>query len=858
MSLAPGTRLGPYEVIAPLGVGGMGEVYRARDPRLGREVALKVLPPEFAQDDERRARFEQEVRAASALNHPNVVHVYDVGSENGNPFLAMELVDGRTLRDSLSAGPLAPRKVLELAVQIADGLARAHEAGIVHRDLKPENVMVAKDGHVRILDFGLAKLTEPKGDFAEASTSPQMTRSGMAVGTVGYMSPEQAAGKPVDFRSDQFAFGSIVYEMASGQRAFSRKTGPETLTAILREQPEPLAERAPRLPAPLRWIVEERCLAKEPEERYASTRDLLRELQGLRDHISEMGRSGEVEVLGRLPRRVGRGAAALLGLALLAAGLVAGRWLAPRTAAEPPAFQRLTFRKGSVENARFAPDGQTILYTSTIEGRPWEIFSTRLDSPESRPLGLPTARLLAVSRAGELAVILRPRRWGWESSGLLARLSLAGGAPRELLDDVEEADWTPDGQGLLVVRDLAGRRRLEYPIDTVLYQTAGFISSPRFSPRGDLIAFVDHDVRGDSAGRLAVVDLSGKKRDLAAPMSVADVLAWKSDEEIWVSGSRGSRLEIRAAGLDGQERLVWREAGEIQLHDISRDGRVLVTRISRAREIAGRARGASREVSLSWLDWSFPIDLTEDGTKLVFDEQGDGAGAGQFQVYVRPIDGSPALRLGEGRGLGLSPDGQTVVGANDAGFLFLPMGAGQPRALAAPGLAIQRAQWFPDGRRLLVLGHEAGQGGRFWVVDAHSGERRALTPADRPLNRGADFPLSPDGAHFVAREPDRSLSLYPVEGGDPRPIPGASPGDRIIQWTRDGRGVFVIGAAQLPTRVEILDLASGRRRLFKELTPADPAGVSDISPIRLARDGEAYIYSFMRSLSDLYLGEGLR
>ena len=207
-------------------------------------------------------------------------------------------------------------------------------------------------------------------------------------------------------------------------------------------------------------------------------------------------------------------------------------------------------------------------------------------------------------------MILRPRMLGWETTGMLARVSLAGGAPRELLDDVEEADWTPDGQGLLVVRDLEGRRRLEYPIDNVLYQTAGFISSPRFSPKGDLIAFVDHDVRGDSAGRLAVVDLSGKKRDLGSPMAVADMLAWKSDREIWVSGSPGARLEIRAIGLDGRERLVWREAGEIQLHDIGADGRALVTRISRAREIAGRAPGAAHEVSLSWLDWSFPVDLT--------------------------------------------------------------------------------------------------------------------------------------------------------------------------------------------------------------------------------------------------------
>ncbi len=284
MTLAAGTRLGPFEVLAPLGAGGMGEVYRARDTRLGREVAVKVLPSGLSSDPERLKRFEKEARSASSLNHPNIVTVYDIGESGGASFIAMEVVDGQTVRDILAEGALPPKRLLAIAAQVADGLAKAHGAGIVHRDLKPENVMVTRDGLVKILDFGLAKLTHPE-DPSGATQSPTVsgaTEPGLVMGTVGYMSPEQALGKPLDFRSDQFAFGSIVYEMATGKRAFARGSAPETLTAIIRDEPEPIGALAPLTPAPLRRIVE-RCLAKGPDDRYASTRDLARDLQDLRD-----------------------------------------------------------------------------------------------------------------------------------------------------------------------------------------------------------------------------------------------------------------------------------------------------------------------------------------------------------------------------------------------------------------------------------------------------------------------------------------------------------------------------------------------------------------------------------------------
>ena len=275
MSLSSGARLGPFEVVALLGAGGMGEVYRARDARLGREVALKVLPEEFSADSDRLARFEQEARSASALNHPHIVTVYDVGRSDTGPWIAMELVDGKTLRELLSAGPLPAKRCLSIGAQAADALAKAHAAGMVHRDLKPENLMVSKDGFVKILDFGLAKLVTPVPSDSDsiAATAINATGPGTVLGTVGYMSPEQAAGGSVDFRSDQFSFGSILYEMAAGRRPFHRMTPAETMTAIIREEPEPLSRAGPSAPPPYRWIVE-RCLAKDPEDRYSSTLDL--------------------------------------------------------------------------------------------------------------------------------------------------------------------------------------------------------------------------------------------------------------------------------------------------------------------------------------------------------------------------------------------------------------------------------------------------------------------------------------------------------------------------------------------------------------------------------------------------------
>ncbi len=329
MTLPSGTRLGPYEIATPIGAGGMGEVYRAKDSRLGRDVAVKVLPESVAADTERLRRFEQEARSASALNHPNIVTIHDVGQTDGRSWIAMELVEGTSLRQLLASGALPIRRALAIGTQIAEGLARAHASGIVHRDLKPENVMVTSDGLVKILDFGLAKAAAaPAPDASQVATAAQQTEAGIVLGTVGYMSPEQATGRAVDHRSDQFALGAILDETATGRRAFQGASAVETLSKILKEEPEPLAKVQPGVPEPLVWIVD-RCLAKEPEERYQSTRDLARDLAGVRDRTSG-AHPASTSFSGR---GRGRRRAAVLGALVVGAAIVTGAVLLRRSRA---------------------------------------------------------------------------------------------------------------------------------------------------------------------------------------------------------------------------------------------------------------------------------------------------------------------------------------------------------------------------------------------------------------------------------------------------------------------------------------------------------------------------------------------
>ncbi len=865
MRLSAGARLGSYEILAPLGAGGMGEVYRARDTRLGREVALKVLPEDLSSERNRLARFEREARSASALNHPNIVTVHEIGSSDSTAFIAMELVDGKTLRELTVSGPLPARRILNISAQIAEGLAKAHSAGIVHRDLKPENVMVSKDGFVKILDFGLAKLTEPES--GEASAMPTMTdaspqtRPGTVLGTVSYMSPEQASGEPVDFRSDQFALGSMLYEMATGEKAFARKTAAETMATIIREEPEPLGRRRPETPLPLRWIVE-RCLAKDPEERYASTRDLARDLAGVRDHISEVSSAGEALLASPARRR--RSLLPLAAAGLLLAGALAGAWLAPRLwqrpSASAPSFHRLTFRRGSIGNARFTPDG-TVVYGATWEGAgpDMRLYSTRPESPESRLFDFPTADIFAVSLQSELAIrIERSRGLG---EGTLARVPFSGGVAREVIEGIPYAgaDWAPDGKRLAVIRSAGGKDRLEFPIGTVLLES-NVLESPRFSPEGDRIAFFE----GGREFSVDVIDATGKRKKTHSGgwARVAGVPCWTPDgQEIWFTASEGGSPEaLFAVDLSGKRRLVTRVPGILELDDISPDGRVLLAHHTVVISVFARAADASKELDLSWLDASFPADLSLDGKTLLLTERGEGSGPAP-SVYLRRTDGSPALRLGEGRAIALSPDQKSVLASatSEKGkpprLTLLPTGAGEARALENDRFTgFHWAAFSPGGESVFFSASEEGKRPRLYVQEVRGGKPQPIGPEGYRLQPFTKA-LSPDGRRLIARDGSEKYWSLTVESGTPQPIAGLSSEDWPVGWSADGRSLLVQSLAA-SSRIWLLDPETGKRRIVKEIVPADSA--ARVGRVVMTPDGRSYAYQTRRTFSELYMVEGLK
>jgi eukaryotic-like serine/threonine-protein kinase len=860
MTLSPGSKLGPYEIVGPLGAGGMGEVYRARDQRLARDVAIKVLPPSFLGEPERLLRFEQEARAAGQLNHPNILAVFDIGTHEGAPYVVTELLEGQTLREKLSGGTLPARKAIDYAGQIAQGLAAAHLKGIVHRDLKPENLFVTGDGHVKILDFGLAKLTGPaagvpsESKLTSAPTAIE-TGAGVVMGTVGYMSPEQVRGQAADHRSDIFSFGCVLYEMISGQRAFQRDSSVETMNAILKEEPAEISQTRVDLPAGLERVVQH-CLEKSPEERFQSARDLAFQIHALSSpSATGTGRSG----IAAAPRafKTKPVIAAAIVLLAVAAGVLAGRMTFRPAAALK--YAQITFRQGSISGGRFTRDGDTVVYSASWDGSETEIFTTRPGSPESRALGLAAADVLSVSGTGELAILLNARfTFGFQRSGTLARVPISGGVPREVLENVQDADWAPDGSGLAVVRQTEGRYRLEYPVGKVLRETLAWMDWVHFSRDGRRLAFIDHPTAGDNRGQIAVVDLAGTMKVLTGMFSAASGLAWSADgSEIWfTAGEAGNLLSIYAVDLSGHQRLVAGVPASLELFDIAADGKILVSRTSWRRGMIGLAPGETTERDLSWLDWSRPGALTADGRVVLFEEQGQGGGP-NYSVYVRKTDGEPAVKLGEGWSIALSLDGRwaatTPTNAQDE-ITFLPTGAGEARTLSLKGFVIGAGAWHPDGRRLLVWAGESGHVFRLYVIDRDAGAPRPLT-GEEPQLTGA---ISPDGKWVAFVSESGPGRLIPFEGGEARPLPGVESKDTILRWSSDGLGVFVARSDSVPARIERVDVATGKRTLVKELIPADRAGLVDVGWILVSADGGSYVYSYRRNLAALYVGSATR
>jgi eukaryotic-like serine/threonine-protein kinase len=851
-----GQLVGHYRILELIGTGGMGEVFRAHDERLGRDVALKLIRPASSDNPDHLRRFEQEARAAAALNHPNILAIYDVGFEGTTPYIVSELLEGKTLRQRLQEGAIPLNEASGYALQIAHGLTAAHDRHIVHRDLKPENLFLTKDDRVKILDFGVAKLQIPAEDLRSVESLTTVTKTGAVIGTVAYMSPEQLRGKPVDYRSDIFSFGAILYEMLSGSRAFRGETQVDTMTAVLREEPAEANLDEAAIPAGYQDIVRH-CLEKDPDDRFQSAKDLAFALQTLAGG-SPLRPSSVAK-----PRRTSSALPwALVSVLVVATAILALTQLL-RTPPAPPKYRRLTSEAGTVYAARFAADGQSIVYGAAWNNKSTQLFSTVGNSLLAQPLNLSDANLLAIAPNNELALVMKGTHSGQLETvdGVLARAPLAGGSPRQVLSDVRWADWNPQGQ-LAVVHYVDGKSRLEFPIGNVLYQSPGWISNIRFSPRGDQIAFMDHPAHWDYRGSVCVVDLSGHVRVLSHEWESESGLAWRPDgKEIWFSAAeKGSNLNVMAVSLSGKLRVLLDLPTALHLEDIASDGRALVslnsTRLAMGFSTLGSTQRA--DIDLSSHDWNIARDISRDGQSVLFEDASEAVGPG-YVVAVRKVDGALPAQLGEGSAGSLSPDGQWAVTVSTGPapqLTLLPVNAGQPRSIRVTGLQhIQNgyARFLPNGKTVTVNGDEATHGSRCYVVDLATGAAKAVT-----LEGFMCGASSPDGRSLIGRGPNQSYAVYSLEGGPPRPLTNLSPTLEPVQWSNDGAWFYGYHVGEFPSNIYKVNIATGKEILLQELKPGVPAGVVRVAPVVVSRDGARFAYSYNQTLSVLYIISGLQ
>ena len=856
MPLAAGTRIGPYEILASLGAGGMGEVYRARDARLDRSVAVKVLTSSRGATPEELERFQREARAIARVSHPNICTVYDVGQQEGVPFLVMELLEGETLAERLCRGPIPIDAALAIATQIAEALDEAHSKDVVHRDLKPSNVMLTASG-AKLLDFGLAKLRD--GDYEETTQrltkSMHLTGQGTVLGTLPYMAPEQVEGRLADARTDTFALGVVLYEMTTGRPPF-QGTSPASLTAaILTHEPPPISSRIPTTPASLDRVVK-KCLSKDPDERWQSANDLASALRwSADDRTAQHPTVGQTLSHGRRRR-----ATAIAAVAVATALIAAAAWAVGSgrrggaTSAPTPRFIPVTFRAGTLTAARFAPDGDTIVYSAAWGGDPYGLFMTRRDSVESRRLDVPDAKLLGLSSSGDLAFLRGPHgalRLLSGGAGTLLRVSISGGGPRELLDDVFAADWKPGGSDLAVVR----RGQVEFPLGTRIYGQHEF-RHVRISPDGQRLALVEAQGRN-----IVLLDRSGRKTTLSSGWGDLTSLAWApSGEEVWFTANRRDDLTtsaLRAVSTDGRERVLFpATAGFLSIHDVFADGRVLLSSNVSRMGCSCQPPGETQPRDLGWLDGPAPEALSADGRTVLMAEMLRAGGAAG-SIYLRRTDGSDAVRLGDGFPEDLSSDGKWVLAApvgTRQHWFILPTGTGSPRTLL-PGPLVQRfeANFLPDGHRIVFGGREHDRGPRIYVQDVQSGLVRAISPE----HTGTVGLATPDGRFVIGRTAAQRF-LYPVDEGAPVPFPVVASGDAELQFSADGRLLYLRRGATWPPVVDRVEISTGRREEWKSIQPADPVGVDLIVRILVTPDGKAYCHDYVRFLSELFIVEGLK
>ena len=879
----------------------MGEVYRARDCRLDRFVAIKVIPESLAADKDLLGRFEREAKAVAALSHPNVMGIHDFGKENGVTYAVMELLEGESLREKLKAGALPPKRAIEIAVELASGLGAAHAHGIVHRDVKPENVFVTQDGHVKVLDFGLAKQVAAKGALhSELTTSGpgeqgQSTEKGTVLGTVGYMSPEQVRGEPADHRADVFAFGVVLYEMLSGQRPFGGETPVQTMSAILEKEPAELSSPKGALPPGLERIVAH-CLEKRPEARFQSMADVAFALQapsGVTSTPPGKVRLRRTAWLSLPSLAIGGVAVAAIGLVLGAAGLL------PFGRQELlPTFVRITQQPGTIGSARFGPDGKTVYFSQRIQGARPEVFVLHPGTREPKSLDLPDSAVAAVSDSNELAILRSPRPWYPPMAlGTLNRVNGGGGAVKEVEEHVGEAVWDGNGLATISADEAHARIRLDFAGRQLVEDEAGerLLRHLCLSRDGQRIALVDV-----AQGKVEIVsfDRSGARQvlyrssnDLTGNSMTG--LAWGPAGYVWCSQVDGDQTMVWSVRPGAKPRVHWRGPGLLELMDVSREGRLLLAHHRVRLGVLSRREGTAQPIDLSIQDHSQAIGLSDDGQTVVILESPvmDG-GTAEDKVYLRKLNASSAVLMARGaprtisndarwlhldisalppaerdpamltaiRQAGLDPDRSFDPNTRRPHLLMIPTGAGRPYVVPLPAnfADADYALPLPDGQHLLFNGLEKGRASRWYVTDREGKQVRGVGPEGYGLVNIGGPQLSPDRARMVVTDGRTSL-IQDLAGGEPRPIPGLEPYARTLGWAADGRGLLTrTDGDRLPVTVSRFDFESGKSTPVLSLDLPDPVGFHVIRGVLLTPDARTVVYTYQKVLSELFVVEGVQ
>jgi eukaryotic-like serine/threonine-protein kinase len=845
--------------VSALGAGGMGEVYRARDRRLDRDVAVKVLPHAFAADGQRVARFEREAQTLAALNHPHIAHIYGFEQLGDSAALVMEYVDGEDLSRRIARGPLPLDIALPIARQITEALAAAHELGIIHRDLKPANIKVREDGTVKVLDFGLAKAIDPYGQgaqgvnpgtgtLADASTitSPvALTTHGVVLGTAAYMSPEQARGRPVDQRTDIWAFGCVLYEMLTGRAAFAADTLSDTIAAVLDRDPEWTS--LSRIVSPPLFQTVRRCVEKDVRRR-------LRDIGDVRINIEDATGPAVSAPEDATPARQWRWLGIAAAVAVVSALAIGSAVMLTTRPLSEQSLQQVTFLRGTVTAARFAPD-ESIVYSARWAGRPLELFTVRPGDIESRSLNLKGANLLSISRNGTLAIL---------SGTTLARVPLSGAqGPRGLQESVLAADWAADGAELAAAVVGQGAR-LHFPLERPLYCGSSAIEQVRVAPAGNGVAVSERPNVNNPEMQVRWVSRDGSTRVLSSGWRLIMGMAFSPDaREVWFTAA-GKRTgpALYGVSLNGRERMIAQFPTQTRLHDVSAKGAALIAQTVISNEVMAHDPSQGRDRELSWLASSTVHGISDDGHTVVLGDIDDASGGGSA-IYVRRSDGSPPVRLGAGLPLAISPDAKQVLASTqegDAGRLMLyPVGAGQPRIIAQGARGYVAASFVRGNTSAVITINTANAEYQHLIIDLTTGTTRPVTPIWMHIRHA----VSNDGRYLLAKRIAKPFYLFRLDEQRPdwehlEPVAGFGEQDYPIVWSTDDRSVYVAHIADGRRAVVKVDVATGKREPVIDLAPTDPAGVTTADHPAMTPDGGAFAYSYSRVLSTLYVVKGLR